>query len=126
MNKVWSLIFSNNNIIVEIIINEFVNVNISSEDYRISAFRLINVTTNSKLKDISCIEKIIECLLLQEKASTLSVGKLLDELFNILFVDKFSDNKNMIIKEGALILMKILCYSIYTVNIKKGKKDRSS
>ncbi|CRH04105.1 conserved Plasmodium protein, unknown function [Plasmodium relictum] len=122
MNKVWSLIFSNNSSIVEMIINEFVNVNIYCDDYRISAFRLINVTLNSKLKDLSCIEKIIECLLLQEKTNV-SISKLLDELFNIIFVDTFSENKNLIIKEGALILMKILCYSIHTVNLKKGKKE---
>ncbi|GAB68659.1 hypothetical protein PCYB_135330 [Plasmodium cynomolgi strain B] len=122
MNKVWSLIFSNNSSIVEIIINEFVNVNITCDDYRISAFRLINVSLNSKLKDLSCLEKIMECLLMQEKCSV-SVTKLLDELFNIIFVDTFSENKNLIIKEGALLLMKILCYSIHTVNLKKGKKE---
>ncbi|CRG95551.1 conserved Plasmodium protein, unknown function [Plasmodium gallinaceum] len=123
MNKVWSLIFSNNNSIVEMIISEFVNVNIYWEDYRISAFRLINVALNSKLKDLSCIEKIIECLLLQEKTNV-SISKLLDELFNIIFVDTFSENKNLMIKEGALILMKILCYSIHIVNLKKGKKEQ--
>ncbi|KJP88556.1 hypothetical protein AK88_01835 [Plasmodium fragile] len=122
MNKVWSLIFSNNSSIVEIIISEFVNVNITSDDYRISAFRLINVCLNSKLKDLSCLEKIMECLLMQEKSSV-SVTKLLDELFNIIFVDTFSEHKNLIIKEGALLLMKILCYSIHTVNLKKGKKE---
>ncbi|EUD65855.1 hypothetical protein C922_03838 [Plasmodium inui San Antonio 1] len=122
MNKVWSLIFSNNSSIVEIIITEFVNVNITCDDYRISAFRLINVCLNSKLKDLSCLEKIMECLLMQEKCSV-SVTKLLDELFNIIFVDTFSENKNLIIKEGALLLMKILCYSIHTVNLKKGKKE---
>ncbi|SCM18060.1 conserved Plasmodium protein, unknown function [Plasmodium berghei] len=123
MNNVWSLIFSNNNSIIEIIINEFINVNICYEDYRISAFRLINIIINSKLKDIASIEKIIECLLMNEK-SNLSISKLLDELFNIIFVDTFSENKNMIIKEGALLLMKILCYSIHTVNTKKGKKEQ--
>ncbi|ANQ10521.1 Uncharacterized protein PCOAH_00051040 [Plasmodium coatneyi] len=123
MNKVWSLIFSNNSSIVEIIISEFVNVNITCDDYRISAFRLINVCLNSKLKDLSCLEKIMECLLMQEKSSV-SVTKLLDELFNIIFVDTFSENKNLIIKEGALLLMKILCYSIHTVNLKKGKKEQ--
>ncbi|CAG9476299.1 unnamed protein product [Plasmodium vivax] len=122
MNRVWSLIFSNNSSIVEMIISEFVNVNITCDDYRISAFRLINVSLNSKLKDLSCLEKIMECLLMQEK-SIVSVTKLLDELFNIIFVDTFSENKNLIIKEGALLLMKILCYSIHTVNLKKGKKE---
>ncbi|VTZ66733.1 condensin complex subunit 1, putative [Plasmodium chabaudi chabaudi] len=123
MNNVWSLIFSNNNSIIEIIINEFINVNICYEDYRISAFRLINIIINSKLKDIASIEKIMECLLMNEK-SNLSISKLLDELFNIIFVDTFSENKNMIIKEGALLLMKILCHSIHTVNTKKGKKEQ--
>ncbi|SBS89965.1 hypothetical protein, conserved, partial [Plasmodium malariae] len=123
MNKVWSLIFSNNNSIIEIIISEFVNVNICSDDYRISAFRLINVTLNSKLKDLSCLEKIMECLLMQEK-SNVSISKLQDELFNIIFVDIFSEHKNLMIKEGALLLMKIMCYSIHTVNLKKGKKEQ--
>ncbi|KEG03292.1 condensin complex subunit 1, putative [Plasmodium vinckei vinckei] len=123
MNNVWSLIFSNNNSIIEIIVNEFINVNICYEDYRISAFRLINIIINSKLKDIASIEKIMECLLMNEK-SNLSISKLLDELFIIIFVDTFSENKNMLIKEGALLLMKILCHSIHTVNTKKGKKEQ--
>ncbi|GAW83183.1 hypothetical protein, conserved [Plasmodium gonderi] len=123
MNKVWSLIFSNNSSIVEMIISEFVNVNISCDDYRISAFRLINISLNSKLKDLSCLEKIMECLLMQDKCNV-SVTKLLDELFNIIFVDTFSENKNLIIKEGALLLMKILFYCIHTVNLKKGKKEQ--
>ncbi|SBS87830.1 condensin complex subunit 1, putative [Plasmodium ovale] len=123
MNKVWSLIFSNNNSIVEIIMTEFINVNICCDDYRISVFRLINIILNSKIKDLSCIEKIMECLLMQEKTN-ISISKLLDELFNITFVDTFSEKKNLIIKEGALLLMKILCSSIHTVNVKKGKKEQ--
>lgn len=108
--KVWVLSWSNNQNVVDTVLNEFNNVYFANGDDNAIAMRLIKLLSQSHLTDFASIEKIFEVNLGREQPYFSNMGKLMVALLRIAVAPNYQLGRDTI-PRVALGVMRLILWS---------------
>ncbi|KAK1442645.1 condensin [Babesia gibsoni] len=108
--KVWVLSWSNNQNVVDAVLNEFKNVYFSDPDENNIAMRLIKLLARSQLTDFASIEKIFEVNLGREQPYFSNMDKLMVALLRIAVAPNYQLGRD-VIPRVALGMMRLILWS---------------